>query len=224
VDGDLNGPSLPRMLSASAEPLRVGERGVVPAAAVAGVRLISIDLLLQAEDSPLRWSGPTGDASLWRGALETGALRELIADVDWGELDFLLVDLPPGTDRIERFLELIPAPAAIVLVTTPSAAAGHVVAKSARLLAEAGIHQVGLVNNMSGYVCPCCGNDIPLFAGDRRTSALENGPTQVWAEIPFDPSFSTQTDGGSPYVLGAPQQPAAQAIFRLAERLEGGLQ
>jgi ATP-binding protein involved in chromosome partitioning len=147
-------------------------------------------------------------------------MRELLTDVAWGDLDYLLVDLPPGTDRIERFLELIPAPAAVLLVTTPSAAATHVVSKSARLLAEAGIDQVGLVNNMSGYICPCCGKDIPLFAPDRLTAAADHGSMEVWAEIPFDPRFASETDRGTPFVLSAPDQPAAVAIFSLVRRLE----
>jgi Mrp family chromosome partitioning ATPase len=89
---------------------------------------------LAASDAPLRWRGPSTDSFLWRGALETGALREFLSDIAWGELDFLLVDVPPGTDRIERLLELVPRPAALLLVTTPSAAARHVLSKSARLV------------------------------------------------------------------------------------------
>ena len=220
ADADLNGPSLARMLAAPREPLRVTGEGVEPAAGAAGVRLVSMDLLLAADDAPLRWRGPAADGSIWRGALETGALRELLADVAWGELDYLLVDVPPGTDRIERLLELVPEPAAVLLVTTPSEAAAHVVAKSARLLAGAGVARVGLVANMTRYLCPCCGCAAPRFEGDGVRSLAGAAGLEPWAEVPFDPALAGATDAGVPFVLASPDAPAARALAALADRLE----
>ncbi|MEX0912021.1 MAG: P-loop NTPase [Gemmatimonadota bacterium] len=220
VDADLNGPSLARMLGTLETPLMVGEDGIVPAIGAAGVRLVSMDLLLSAADAPLRWKGPANDSFLWRGALETSTLREFLADIAWGSLDYLFVDVPPGTDRIERVLELVPAPGAVLLVTTPSAAAMHVVAKSARLLREAGVGQMGLVTNMSSYLCPCCGCAAELFQPRSRAGVQDIPGVEPWAEIPFDPALGDATDGGRPPVLDTPDSPAVQAFERLASRLE----
>lgn len=219
LDGDLNGPSLGRMLCAGSAPLGVTADGVSPAIGAAGVRLVSMELLLSDVDTPVRWRGPEGDASLWRGALEMGTVRELIGDVAWGDLDFLLVDLPPGTDRIERLLELIPKPAAVLLVTTPSEAACRVVARSARLLRDEGLDRVGLVVNMSGYICPCCGCDASPFASASGRSLLERSGLVPWAEIPFDPTLAVATDAGAPPTAGIERSAAVQSLQSLAERI-----
>lgn len=219
VDGDLNGPSLARMLGASMAPLQVTPDGVLPAAGAAGVRLVSMDLLLSSADTPVRWRGPSRDASLWRGVLETGALRELISDVAWGDLDFLLVDLPPGTDRIERLLELVPTPSAVLLVTTPSAAACRVVARSASLLREAAPDRVGVVINMAAYRCPCCGFESELFAGDHARSLLESCGLPRWGEIPFDPLLASGTDSGDPPAANVADTATVRALQALAERV-----
>lgn len=220
ADADLNGPSLARMLAAPTEPLRVTEDGIAPAIGAAGVRTVSMDLLLAAEDAPLRWRGPEADQFLWRGILETGALREFLADVAWGELDYLLVDVPPGTDRIQRLLELVPEPAAVLLVTTPSAAATQVVARSARMLADAGVTRVGMVANMTAYRCACCGSVAPLYAGDGLARLSERAGLETWGEIPFDPELASATDRGRAPVLDRPLSPAAASLIALAERLE----
>jgi ATP-binding protein involved in chromosome partitioning len=219
LDGDINGPSLGRMLGAPSAPIAITADGVTPATGVAGVRLVSMELLLAAPDSPVRWRGPEGDASIWRGVLELGTVRELIADVAWGELDFLLVDLPPGTDRIERLLELIPNPAAVLLVTTPSEAACRVVARSARLLRESGVERVGLVINMSSYLCPGCGREGSLFGGDDGRILLESSGLAPWAEIPFEPALAAATDAGSPPAAGSSPSVATAAMRALAERV-----
>jgi ATP-binding protein involved in chromosome partitioning len=220
VDADLNGPSLARMLGVRATPLLVTDDGITPLGGVAGVRLASLELLLEADDSPLRWRGPSGDDFIWRGTLEMGALRELLADFNWGELDYLLVDLPPGTDRIERLLSLVPRPSALILVSTPSAAAVHVVARSARWLREASVPNVGLVVNMSRYACPGCGESVPLFEGDDVGRLVEDAGLPVWMEIPFDPGLAGATDTGRPWVLGHAGTPAGSALLRLADQIE----
>ena len=130
VDADLNGPTAAMMLGAVRAPLAVSDDGVHPAATAAGCTLMSMDLLLASADSPVRWREPAAAAFVWQSTLETGALREFIADTAWGELDYLLIDLPPGTDRIARLLALVPHPAVLLVVTTPSAAASGVVARS----------------------------------------------------------------------------------------------
>ncbi|MFW6079873.1 MAG: P-loop NTPase [Gemmatimonadota bacterium] len=225
VDADLNGPSLARMLGADRrEPLHVGEDGVSPATgATTGVRVISMDLLLEAEETPVAWRGAEGSAmaeSIWRGSIETGALREFLGDIAWGELDYLFVDVPPGTDRLARLLDLVPRPDALLLVTTPSEAARFVVAKSVRQAADAGLPTVGLVANMTAYVCEGCGHAAPLFPADGARRLAEAADAPLWAEIPFDPRLAVATDAGRPYGLDGGDSPAAIALRTLADRLE----
>lgn len=220
ADADLNGPSLARMLGASGARLEVGDDGIQPAIGAANVRLMSMDLLLTAEDSPVRWREPTQDSFIWQSTLETGALREFLADVAWGEADYLLIDVPPGTDKLARLLQLVPRPAAVILVTTPSEMARVVVSKSVRLVQEAGVQVTGLVANMTHHVCSACGVSAPLFEADGARRLAESVDAALWAEIPFDPRLAASTDGGTPFVLDEAASPAAVALAALADRLE----
>jgi ATP-binding protein involved in chromosome partitioning len=219
LDADLNGPSLVRMLGATGERLRDGDDGVRPASARHGVGVMSMELLQGEDDVPLRWRGPGGHDFLWQSSLETGALREFLSDVAWGPLDWLLVDVPPGTDKISRLLGLVPRIAGVLLVTTPSEMARFVVAKSARLLRDAGVARIGLVANMTGVVCAGCGARTPLFPGDAMARLVEETGLVPWADVPFDPELAERTDRGDPFVLARPAAPAAVALRALAERL-----
>lgn len=220
VDADLNGPSLARMLNLRGERLAQGEDGIVPPRGAAGVAAISMELLQAGEDAPLQWKGPDGDAYLWRGSLETGVLREFLSDVAWGELDVLLVDVPPGTDKILRLLELVPDLDRALLVTTPSPVARSVVARSVRLVRESRPGILALVENMSGFVCPDCGGATDLFPGAEAEDPLPgDGTPEPWARIPFDPGLAAATDRGRPVVTADPDAPSARALASLAERL-----
>lgn len=223
VDADLNGPSLARMLGVRRERLAVHEDGIEPPRGAAGVRVISMDLLLAGEDAPVRWQGPAQaqhSTWIWQSALETSAVREFLADVRWGDLDYLVLDLPPGTDKVVRVLELVPRLTGVLLVTTPSEMARTVVARSLRLLVEAKIPRLALVANMTSYACPACGHASPLYDADgARRLARESG-VALWAEVPFDPAVATATDAGAPAVLAARVSPGAAALRALARRLE----
>ena len=218
LDADLNGPSLGRMLGVAGARMVSGEHGIEPPAATVGVRVISMEFFQEGDDAPLRFRGPASDGWVWRNVVETGTLRELISDVVWGELDVLLVDVAPGTDRIGRLLDLVPDPAALILVTTPSGMARRVVARSVRLVREARVRKVGLVENMTSWECPDCGARTDLYepAGPDLT-----GPDGIekWGAVPFDPRLARSTDEGAPFVLSHPEAPAALAIRGLAARL-----
>jgi ATP-binding protein involved in chromosome partitioning len=228
ADADLNGPSLARMLGARGA-LRVDEDGVHPVAGAAGVRVMSMDLLLAADDAPLRWGAQgTADAHgmpafLMQSTLEAGALREFLADTVWGALDFLVIDAPPGTDKLVRLLELLPRLDVLLLVTTPSEIARFVVAKSARLARDAGTATVALVANMTTHRCDACGHDSPLFEADGARRLSEATGLPVWAEIPFDARVAMLTDAGSPCVLHDDDAPAPAALRALAARLRDEL-
>ncbi len=219
LDADLNGPSLARMLGASGERLVDGAEGVVPAPAACGVRVMSMELLQNDADAPLRWRAPSGDGFLWQSSIETGAVREFLSDVAWGELDFLLMDLPPGTDKMDRIFQLLPGLGTLLLVTTPSEMSRRVVARAACLAREQGIPQVGLVANMTEYVCPCCGHSDPLFPGDGVTRLAGATGLEIWSRIPFDPRLGEGSDRGVPAVIAGGDSPGARAFRALAGRL-----
>lgn len=220
ADVDLHGPTLARMLSAPKERLSVGEDGVRPAQGVLDVRLMSMDLLLGAADAHVRWRGPEEGAFAWQGALEAGAVREFLADTAWGDLDVLLLDLPPGTDRLGRLLEILPRLDGLLLVTTPSEAARAAVGRSARLAREAGVRVTGLVANMTVWRCPECGRESRLYEADAAERLAADTGLSCWADIPFDPRLAVATDGGRPFATVDPDAPASVAFQKLADRLE----
>ncbi len=218
LDADLNGPSLGRMLGFSRSRLRDEPGGIVPASGAGGVVGISTDLLLE-DDAPLRWKGPESDRFVWQGMAEAAAVREFLSDVVWGDLDYLLVDIPPGTDKIGRFLDLVPKPAGVLVVTTPSAVTLSVVARSVSLLREAGVESLGVVGNMSGFASPGSEEALPMYVGDGIERLTESTGLELWAEIPFDPIMGARTDEGDP-----PGEDGASLFGRafeaLADRVE----
>jgi ATP-binding protein involved in chromosome partitioning len=196
LDADLKGPTTARMLGASG-PVRVDENGVHPAQGRTGVKVFSMDLLLE-EGQPLRWKEPPHEGFVWRGTLEMGALREFLADVAWGRLDLLLVDLPPEADALEHLAELVPDLAGAVAVTIPSAESRRSVARAMRAAVEAGVRLLGVVENMSGYACPGCGETGPLFTGQAGDALAAEFGIPVLARLPFQPA-----PGASPPSLGS---------------------
>lgn len=220
LDADLNGPSVAAMLGTERAPLVVTSDGVQPAASAAGCTVMSMDLLLATADAPVRWREPTMGGFVWQSTLETGTLREFLADTVWGELDYLLIDLPPGTDRLARLFTLVPQPAALLLVTTPSAASVAVVARSVTHARAAMPTQVGLVSNMDGYTCAACGSAAPLFRAGAGAALARDTGLPLWGAVPFDPELGGDTDAGSPLVTTRPDAPAARALTAIAATLE----
>ena len=181
---------------------------------------MSMELLQQEEDAPLRWREPEMGGFIWQSTLETGVLREFLGDVEWGDLDVLLVDVPPGTDKIRRLLELVPEVDQMLLVTIPSETSRFVVSKSVRMAREAAVGTVALVANMVGHTCPECGHVSELFTGDGAKRLEEESGVPVWAEIPFDPRLGAATDSGTPLVITDPDAQSCRAILALADRVE----
>ncbi|MDH3426823.1 MAG: Mrp/NBP35 family ATP-binding protein [Gemmatimonadota bacterium] len=196
LDADLVGPSAARMSGVNPTGLEVDESGVDPATSPAGVRVMSMDLLIE-DDTPLAWREPGSESFVWRGAQERGALREFLADVRWGELDLLLVDLPPGTQRLIDLAELLPCLDGLVVITIPSAASEAAVSRSMSLAAEKGIRILGVVENMAGYACGDCGEVRSLFPGDAGQRLADQHDTTLLGRIPFDPDAAGHADMGA---------------------------
>ncbi|MFQ5595749.1 MAG: P-loop NTPase [Anaerolineae bacterium] len=226
VDADLNGPAVARMLGIRGQQLRLTSQGVAPAIGAAGVRVISIDLFLPDEATPVTWNHPGGlaaDTTVWRGTMEATVLREFLTDTAWGELDFLLLDLPPGSDRFAAVAGLLPRLAGVIVVTVPALVSQAVVKKAITAAQERGDPLLGVVENMAGYVCPDCGTVSPLFPGGEGEDMARAMGLPLLGRIPFDPRLAAEADAGLPFALTHPGTPAAQALAALTTTVEGAL-
>jgi len=213
LDADIHGPSAALMLGARGQRLQLGPDGARPAVGVGGVRVISMDLFLTGDDTAVSWrhyGGLAEDSFVWRGTLEANVLREFLADTDWGALDYLLIDMPPGVDRFETLLRLLPELGGAVFITTPSEASVLVVRRAAAAAQQAGARILGLVENMAQ----------PADPGPGRALADDLGISFL-GKVPFDPELAQSTDAGRPGVLIDPNGPGARAIIDLADRLRG---
>jgi ATP-binding protein involved in chromosome partitioning len=221
VDGDLNGPSIGKMAGVLGQELQRTPTGIAPAWAAAGFSVMSMDLFLEEETAPLVWDATTQkDAFTWRGLMEAGALREFVSDTDWGLLDYLIVDLPPGADKLPNLADVLPRLSGAVVVTIPSAVSLAVVGKSVRMAQEVlGTKILGIVENMTGYECPTCGTEDVLFPAGRVERLAHRLDIPVIGRIPFDPLMAFAADEGRPYVHDHPDRPAARALFQLTEHI-----
>ncbi len=216
LDADLHGPTTARMLGALPGKLEVREAGVVPRIGAGGVAVMSSELLLD-EKAPLRWREPSQDGFVWRGTLETGMLREFLGDVVWGSLDALLVDLPPGTERLEELAGLVPTLAGVVAVTIPTEESFRSVRRSLEVARGAGVTILGIVENMAGYRCSHCCEEGPLFEGDAGERLAAEAAAPLIGRLAFDPRLQASRGGDLPEEVTEALRPTAGT---LASRLE----
>ncbi|HEV8629635.1 MAG TPA: P-loop NTPase [Thermoanaerobaculia bacterium] len=223
LDCDLNGPSQAQMAGVLGLPWVPGEEGLELPRGSDGLAVLSLGSVLGSE-SALRFAAVSqGDEQVWRGTRELTVLGQLLAGVRWGELDVLLLDLPPGAERTVQVAQLLGPRASFLLVTIPSVVARQVVARSLDALAgESAIaggagRVVGYVENMAGYWCRECGAVRPLFP-----AAAAPLPVPLLASIPFDPELAAACDRGAPAALDSPAGEALRAAAgRLLATLEG---
>ena len=209
LDADLNGPSMATMLGVRGRTLIVGAAGVEPPLGALGIRVMSMDLLLADDATPLTWQAPTqAEAYTWRGAMEANALREFLADTAWGALDVLFIDLPPGSDRLATVVGLLPALAGTVVVTIPSDVSRLVVRKSITVAQGLKAPVLGVIDNMAG-----------MFPGPGGEALAREAGVPFLGSVPFDPALAEAADRGEPYVAVAPAAPAARAFTAIAARL-----
>jgi ATP-binding protein involved in chromosome partitioning len=217
LDVDLNGPCVPRMLGMHGRSLTITPEGAVPPVGPLGVKVASMDFFL-GDASPVRWKGPMDLSPVWLGVMEMNVIREFLADVVWGELDYLLTDLPPGAaaDKPPVMAGFIPDLAGAIVVTTPSEVASDVVQKSVTYARDMGIRVLGMVENMSRYRCPSCGAEHDLFEGDTETMC-EVLDVPLLGRIPFDRMLASTFDKGTP--LLDEDYPTIQRYREIAERV-----
>lgn len=204
LDADIYGPSLPTMFGIDERPAFDGQ-SVVPFDKY-GVKLMSLGFLVET-DTPV----------IWRGPMVFKALMQLLGEVDWGELDYLIVDLPPGTGDAQLTLtQKVPLSGAVI-VTTPQDVALIDARKGLAMFRKVNVPVVGIVENMSGFVCPHCGEETHVFkqGGGERTAEILGCP--FLGAIPLDPAIVQGGDDGEPIVVAQPEGPHADAFKRVAE-------
>lgn len=185
LDADITGPSQPRMFGLR-QPPRMGPIGILPAETGTGIEVMSINLMLPDED----------EAVIWRGPLISGAIKQFWQEVVWGELDYLVVDLPPGTsDASLTVMQSIPL-SGVVLVTSPQDLAGMVVRKAARMARRMKAPILGVVENMSYATCPECGARMEVFGPSQAMHVTRQQGVPLLGQIPLDPELSRRCDAG----------------------------
>ncbi len=207
LDIDLHGPSIPKMLGLEGERPLADNEGIHPLE-VSGLKLMSIGFLLAS----------TSEATIMRGPMKHGAIQQLLADVAWGELDYLLLDCPPGTgDEPLSAVQLLGSGSAAVVVTTPQDVALTDVEKSLSFCRELKLPVVGLVENMSGFICPHCGERSDIFKSGGAEKLAEKTSTALLAQVPFEPLVVIGGDAGKPHVLEYPESTTSQALQAVAK-------
>ena len=223
LDADIHGASAAAMLGARGQQVLIGPDGARPAVGVADVRVMSMDLFLNDDDTPVTWRHPGGlaaDTFVWRGTLEANALREFLADTDWGQLDYLFIDMPPGADRFETLMRLAPDLSGTLVVTIPSRVSHLVVRRAIAAARLAGARITGLIENMAGYVGPSGQVVGETFAdGHGAVFAAEAGVSYL-GSVPFDPGLARETDSGRPFILEHRSSRTGQALATIVEGLE----
>jgi ATP-binding protein involved in chromosome partitioning len=218
LDTDLNGPSIAKMLGVREQRPAITPEGVQPVQGPAGMRIMSMDLLLPRDETPVIWRATTAtDAYVWRSSMEGTALREFLSDTIWGALDCLFLDLPPGTDRIATLADILPGLTGIILVTIPSEVSHLVVRKSLALARNRKIPMLGLIENMAGYACQHCQGVGELFRPGQGPQLARDFGIRFLGEIPFDPRLARSCDSGIPFVA-MHQETAAGCMFQAIAR------
>ncbi len=208
LDADVWGYSMPRMLGVHGRPMVSAERKILPLDAHAGVKVISIEFFLNEQDQAITWRGP----------MLHKAIRQFLEDVEWGELDYLLIDLPPGTGDVSMTLAQLLPQAKFVIVTTPQPAAQHVAKRAAETALRFDLEIAGVVENMSGFTTPG-GERFTIFGEGGGQALADELDVPLLGKIPLQEELRVASDEGAPLVMEDPDAPAAQALYHTARGL-----
>jgi ATP-binding protein involved in chromosome partitioning len=205
LDADVWGYSIPRMLGVHGRPQVSAERKILPLDGPGGVKAISIEFFLNEQDQAITWRGP----------MLHKAIRQFLEDVDWGELDYLLIDLPPGTGDVSMTLAQLLPQAKFVIVTTPQPAAQKVAARAAETALRFDLEIAGVIENMSGFTTPS-GERFTIFGEGGGQLLADELDVPLLGKIPLQEELRVCADEGRPLVLEDPDAPASQALFHAA--------
>lgn len=188
LDCDMHGPTIPTMLGLENTRITQSNDSLKPIQATEHLKVLSMGFLINNQD----------DAIIWRGPMKMGAIRQLIGDFDWGNLEYLIIDLPPGTgDEPLSIAQIIPKITGSIIVTTPQDVALVSVRKSITFVKKLNIPVIGIIENMSGFTCPHCGKKVDIFKSGGGKKAAEDYNLSFLGEIPLDPAIVETGDNGT---------------------------
>jgi len=210
LDLDFHGPSIPKMLGIEGKRALVYGNAIEPVHVTGNLAVMSMALLMSDPSTPV----------IWRGPMKIKAIQEFLSEVTWGSLDYLVVDLPPGTgDEALTIAQLAPNVKGAVIVTTPQEVAVVDAIKAAKFIEKIKLPVIGIIENMSGMICPDCGSTIDLFSRGGGKKAAENLKVPYLGAIPLDPEMVKAGDEGKPIILRHADSPTGKAVDAIMENL-----
>jgi ATP-binding protein involved in chromosome partitioning len=212
LDADIHGPCVPKMLGLKGQKLIGGPDGTLfPVTGKQGIKVVSMDFLLPNDEAPV----------IWRGPLKMRIIQQFLSDITWGDLDFLFVDLPPGTgDEPLSVMQLVPDIDGVIIVTMPSEVSQAVVKKAITFAKQLGVPVIGVIENMSGFVCPECGATLDIFKAGGGKKVAEDLSVPYLGKIPIDPAICVDSDSGTPFVAENKDSPAAKAFAEIVTNIK----
>lgn len=210
LDVDITGPNIPKLMGLTNMGMSAGEDGIIPVIVPPHLKVVSMGFMLEDDKLPV----------IWRGPLKMTAIQQFITDVSWGELDYLVIDLPPGTgDEPLSIVQNIPDSNGIVIVTTPQELALLDSRKSIMFAKRVGIPIAGIIENMAGLICPHCKGEIDLYkTGGAETTAAEM-EIPFLGRVPFEPDIVRDSDSGTPFILEHSSSEAGKAFQNIVDRI-----
>ncbi len=210
LDVDIHGPNIAKMLGIEEKRLTGSESGIEPIEVLPNLKAISIALLLKDKDQPV----------IWRGPLKMITIKQFLADVNWGKLDYLIIDSPPGTgDEPLSVCQLIPDLSGAIIVTTPQDVAVLDSRKSVLFAKELKVPVVGVIENMSGFVCPHCKKEIDLFGTGGGEKSAQDLKVPFLGRIPVEPEMVKSGDSGQPFIYFRKETPTANIMNGMINRI-----
>jgi ATP-binding protein involved in chromosome partitioning len=205
LDADVYGPNVPIMLGSNAEPMATAQQRIIPVEAQ-GIKMISMGLL-----------NPGDKPVIWRGPMLHSVITQFLRSVEWGQLDYLIIDLPPGTGDVQLTLIQTVVVSGAVIVTTPSVVALADVRKAIEMFRQVNVEILGVVENMSSFTCPHCKEPIDIFGHGEGTKTAAAYGVPVLGEIEIDPRIRLGGDTGKPVAAQGESAPAAQSLYKVAK-------
>ncbi|MGC9042962.1 MAG: Mrp/NBP35 family ATP-binding protein [Myxococcota bacterium] len=212
VDSDMHGPSIPKILGVDKlrGTIQGDENFIYPLEINKNLRIISLDLLIENKDTPI----------IWRGPLKMKMITDFLEKVKWGSLDFLLFDLPPGTgDEPLSIAQTLPSNDGVIIVTTPQEVALHSVRKSIKFAQDLKMPVLGIIENMSSFICPHCNNEVDIFGKGTAKNAADDFGIRYFGEIPIDPQISKRGDSGEIPDFNDKNSITTQRFLEIAESI-----
>jgi len=211
IDVDLHGPDVPHMLGVENAILKESPLGILPVKVRDNLKVLSIEFMLPVKGAPI----------IWRGPKKTGAIKQFLSDVSWGNLDVLVIDNPPGTgDEPLTVLQSISPLDGVVMVTTPQAVAGEDVRKCVNMVKGLNIPILGIIENMSGFICPHCQEEINIFGKGAGKQLAEELEIPYLGSLPMGIGVGENSDQGKPFIQEDPDSEMSKKFMEIVSKIE----